>query len=166
MQQPTPAVRPAAISDGLSPTRVERARSSPSSRAARRIIPGAGLRQSHSRRYSPTASVGWCAMVDRIQGRPTLLELGAHPVHVVEELLLAVIAPANAGLIGDHNQQMPGLPCRTTQLEDAVDELGALGRADIAVIDIDHSVAIEEQGPAVIHRACPAVAGTSCCARR
>ena len=56
---PTPAARPASMSESLSPTSKDCGRSSARSALARRIIPGFGLRSLDSRRNSPTPAVGW-----------------------------------------------------------------------------------------------------------
>ncbi len=58
-RRPTPARRPASISPGVSPRRIERGRSSAKSRAAVRIMPGPGLRQAQSRRQGPVPASGW-----------------------------------------------------------------------------------------------------------
>jgi len=104
-------------------------------------------------------------IVDGIQRRAILPEYHAHPVHVFEELLLGVIPTTDASLIGDDHQQTIGLLCSAAQPKDTVNEFRSLGRANIATIDVDHPVAIEEQCLAPTHQVCPDADGTNCCAR-
>jgi CheY-like chemotaxis protein len=69
-----------------------------------------------------------------------------HPVREPVEVVLRVESPADAGLVGDDD----GGPARPSggrdEVEDAVDEVEILPPMDIAMVEVDHPVAVEEEG--------------------
>ena len=73
---------------------------------------------------------------------------------------LVVVAAGDAGLVGNDEDMPAGLGGVTDRIARAVDPLEAVARADIAVIDVEHAVAVQEQA------LCGATArGISVCAR-
>ncbi len=91
------------------------------------------------------------------------LEACAHPGCKGLELFLGELSAADAGLVGDDDDVEAAHDRVPAQVEDARHELEPLGRVDVTVIDVDHAVAVEEDGPDAIHAENPE---KSCCARR
>lgn len=98
------------------------------------------------------------AVVDGVERGAVRGEFAAHPVHISVEVLLAVIATGDTRLIGNDDDQVALHPRCATELEDALDKLGALSGADIAMVDVDDAIAVEKQrlGQSSIHHPLPA----------
>jgi hypothetical protein len=62
------------------------------------------------------------------------------------DLGLGEIAARHARLVGDHQHLDPGRVQRRDRLAGALDPVQPLGLADIAVVEVQHPVAIEEDG--------------------
>src|SRR5688572_33486185 len=85
------------------------------------------------------------AMVDREDVDAMFAELLDHPAAVFPELLFAVVAAGNSGLVGDHHDDEAdrlGTPC---QIEDPVHPFGAVRCMDVSEISIDDAVAIQKK---------------------
>ena len=118
------------------------------------------------------------AMIDAGDRRLLGAEALAHPVGQASIGGLVEIAAADARLVGDDDQRPAQfVHGKARQLENARQELEILDAADIALVEIDHAVAVEEQrgrvrlqGPPLIARTAPprwrARPGRRRCARR
>src|SRR5215472_7496650 len=81
-----------------------------------------------------------------------LSKLLNHPVRQFQELRFAVIASANAGLVGDNQQEIVHFLRIAAQFEYTLLEMELLLRRDIRMIEIDHAVSIQEEGPVFASR--------------
>jgi len=77
--------------------------------------------------------------------RPVRAKHLAHPVGEREKLVLAVIPPADSGLIGNHDDQEATCNGLAAGVEYPVDEFERVFAADIIAVHIDHAVAIEKK---------------------
>ncbi len=85
-------------------------------------------------------------MIDPRQRRAFLTKPFAHPVREQLECLLIEIAASDSGLIGRNHDRPAQLGChKARQLENAGDEFELIDPVNIAVVDIDDAVAIDEQ---------------------
>jgi hypothetical protein len=73
------------------------------------------------------------------------LELCMDPTSVFEECAFVIKAPSDPRLVCHHDQDISSVPCGTAQLEYAWHPFSPFARVDIAVVDIDDTVAIKEQ---------------------
>lgn len=64
------------------------------------------------------------------------------------EIRFAIQAPADARLVGGNDDQIAARGKGPRHVKDAVHELALFGPVDIAVIDIDHAVTVQDQGAA------------------
>ena len=80
----------------------------------------------------------------------------AHPFSEIEKIPFCVITPGYACLIGNDEDQVTQFFGAATQFKDTLDELELILCADISVIDIDHTIAVKEQGRPQIQTCTPA----------
>src|SRR5215831_13427917 len=85
------------------------------------------------------------AMVDGIDGDTVGCEFIAHPAHQGFELVDAVVAAADARLVGDDGECKTAAGKGLRHLENAIDEAAILDAMEILDVLIDDAVAIEKE---------------------
>ena len=73
-------------------------------------------------------------------------ELVLHPVGELLEVLNAVVAPSDAGLVGDDNKKEAFVVQDPGGFKHARNPFEMLPVVDVGVIDVDHAVAVEKSG--------------------
>jgi hypothetical protein len=71
-------------------------------------------------------------------------ELFDHPQRQLPEIIFRVIAVTNPSLVGDYDDIVSTPMRRTTKIEDAVDPVDLVDPVDIAVVDINYAIPIQE----------------------
>ena len=153
---PTASASP--TSSGRSPTTHEEVRSRLSASAAARAMPGIGFRSTLVRANSATVPSGWYGTVEEpVDVGPVLSEqAGDVAVHVFD--IADVVEPSgDPGLVGHDRHRHLGPVQPGDGLRGAVDELDPVDGSDIAVIDDDRPVSVEQDARAGNGRTRPVV---------
>lgn len=85
------------------------------------------------------------AKIDFVDDDLLISENAAHPFTQCAEIILGVVAAADAGLIGDDKNPVTETNCVTAEVEDSINKLKILATVHIIMINVDDSVTIEEE---------------------
>jgi hypothetical protein len=69
-----------------------------------------------------------------------------HPLGQPIEVIFGVVAAPNPRLVRDDDEEMAGGLGGSAEVEDAVDESEVGRRVNVVALDVDHAVAVEEDG--------------------